>query len=131
MSHYTQSKVTILRLIAFVSPLMFVLGIQRFTRPMVNLLVARFSADKCEAATSVAVLTASYPLGHIAYGWINQVRPVPPAFQKVYIKIDVNGMKNLWCSSTVWWLYYVREANLMNSFKFQDSVVSFFAEKLK
>ena len=82
LSH-TQSKVTILRLIAFVSPLMFVLGIQRFTRPMVNLLVARFSADKCEAATSVAVLTASYPLGHIAYGWINQVRPVPPAFQKV------------------------------------------------
>ena len=88
LSHtYTQSKVTILRLIAFVSPLMFVLGIQRFTRPMVNLLVARFSADKCEAATSVAVLTASYPLGHIAYGWINQVRPVPPAFQRVCIKI--------------------------------------------
>ena len=50
---------------------------------MINLLVARFSADKCEAATAVAVLTTTYPLGHIAYGWINQIRPVPPAFQKV------------------------------------------------
>ena len=80
---HTQSKVTVWRLIAFVSPLMFVLGIQRFTRPMINLLVARFSSDKCEAARAVAVLTATYPLGHIAYGWINQVRPVPPAFQKV------------------------------------------------
>ena len=52
---------------------------------MVNLLVARLSSDKCEAATSVAVLTATYPLGHIAYGWINQVKLVSPAFQKVYM----------------------------------------------
>ena len=76
------------QLVAFVSPLMFVLGVQRSTRPMVNLLVARFSPTKCDAAKAVAILTATYPLGHVAYGWINQVRPVPPTFQKVRTLCD-------------------------------------------
>lgn len=78
---------------------MFVLGIQRFTRPLVNLLVARFSPTKCEAAEAIAVLTATYPLGHIAYGWINQVRPVSPAFQKVHSLVVVLTIK--FCSCTL------------------------------
>ena len=29
------------------------------------------------------MLTASYPLGHLPYGWLNTLKPVPPAFQQV------------------------------------------------
>ena len=76
--------VTVWKLVAFISPLMFVLGVQRSTRPTVNLLASHFSASQQEAAVTVAVLTATYPLGHIVYGWLNQVRPVSPAFQKVW-----------------------------------------------
>ena len=74
---------TILRLVLFISPLVFVLGIQRVSRPMINLLVARYSPNECQAATAVAVLTATYPLGRMAYGWLNQLRTVSPTFQKV------------------------------------------------
>jgi hypothetical protein len=31
---------------------------------------------------AVAVLTASYPLGHLPYGWLNSLKPVSPAFQQ-------------------------------------------------
>ncbi|XP_064399190.1 progressive ankylosis protein homolog B-like isoform X2 [Halichondria panicea] len=75
-------RVTLLRLVFFISPLVFVLGIQRMSRPMINLLVARYSPNECQAATAVAVLTATYPLGRMAYGWLNQLRTVSPTFQK-------------------------------------------------
>ncbi len=81
-----QETVTLLRLFLFVSPLMFVLGIQRISRPMINLLVARFSPNECEAATAIAVLTATYPLGRMAFGWLNQLRTISPTFQKVSSK---------------------------------------------
>ena len=29
------------------------------------------------------MLTATYPLGHLPYGWLNRLKPVSPAFQKV------------------------------------------------
>lgn len=73
------------KLVAFISPLMFVLAVQRSTRPTVNLLAAHFSPTKYDAAVTIAVLTAVYPLGRIAYGWLNQMRPISPAFQKVGI----------------------------------------------
>lgn len=74
--------VTLWKLVAFLSPLMLVLSVQRISRPLINLLVARSSSSETEATKAVAVLTASYPLGHLPYGWLNQVRPVSPAFQK-------------------------------------------------
>ncbi len=80
-----QNVVTVWKLISFVLPLMFVLGVQRFTRPMINLLVAHFSPTKSQAVLSVAVLTTTYPVGHIAYGWLNQLRPISPTFQKVTV----------------------------------------------
>ena len=62
---------------------MFVLGIQKIGRPIVNLLVAHFSPSKCDAAKAVAVMTAINPLGRIVYGWLNEIRPLSPAFQTV------------------------------------------------
>ena len=47
---FFQSKVTLWKLVAFVAPLMMVLAVQRISRPMINLLVARFSSTKCQAA---------------------------------------------------------------------------------
>ena len=40
---------SIFKLVSFLSPLMVSLGIQRISRPVVNLLVARFAASKCDA----------------------------------------------------------------------------------
>ena len=134
---------TVWKLTTFLSPLMLVLSAQRISRPIINLLVARFSATKCQAAEvqtaagcvsitnheaprseeliplppslnltsllsclpfffppslppspphslphslppqAIAVLTATYPLGHLGYGWLNQLRPLLPAFLKV------------------------------------------------
>ena len=34
---------------------------------------------------ALAVLTATYPLGHIVYGWLNELRPIIPAFGQVCI----------------------------------------------
>jgi len=78
-----QHPVSVWRLVTFVSPLMFVLAIQRSTRPMLNLLVAHYSPSKTAADLSVAVLSVTYPLGHICYGWLNQLRPIPPTFREV------------------------------------------------
>lgn len=32
---------------------------------------------------AVAVLTATYPVGHMPYGWLTELRAVYPAFDKV------------------------------------------------
>jgi hypothetical protein len=75
-------RLALWRIISFLSPLMFTLFIQRISRPLINLIVARRSPSKAQAAEAVAVLTASYPLGHLPYGWLNTLKPVPPAFQQ-------------------------------------------------
>ena len=42
----------------------------------------------CGCVQAVAVLTATYPIGHLPYGWLNQIRSVSPAFQqKVFLNI--------------------------------------------
>ena len=46
----TQSKVTLWRLLHFLCPLMLVLFIQRVSRPLINLMVARLSPTKAQAA---------------------------------------------------------------------------------
>lgn len=32
---------------------------------------------------AVAILTATYPVGHMPYGWLTEIRAVYPAFDKV------------------------------------------------
>ena len=34
---------------------------------------------------AVAILTATYPVGHMPYGWLTEIRAVYPAFDKVRI----------------------------------------------
>ena len=96
---------TVLKLVKFIWPLMLILGIQRISRPVVNLLVARSAQSHCESVEvnnvlhcsclvtlyvvmillkkSIAVLTTTYPLGHLPYGWLNQLRTISPAFRQV------------------------------------------------
>eukprot|EP00731_Ephydatia_muelleri_P034242 Em0052g6a len=77
--------ITVWKVTTFASPLMFTMTIQRISRPLVNLLVARLAPSKCAATEALAVLTATYPLGHIVYGWLNELRPIVPAFGRAGI----------------------------------------------
>ncbi len=36
---------------------------------------------------AVAVLTATYPVGHLPYGWLTELRAVYPAFDKVNVVV--------------------------------------------
>ena len=78
--------------VRFFWPLAFIMAIQGGTRPLINLFVSRGS-DGTEA---LAVLTVVYALGHVPYGWVNEVRSLATAFQnevdsRVYIRRFVMG----------------------------------------
>ena len=62
----------------FFWPLALIMAVQSGTRPLINIFVAR-AADGTEA---LAVLTIVYALGHIPYGWLNEVRNLPTAFRE-------------------------------------------------
>lgn len=62
----------------FYWPLAVTSGIQAVSRPIINLFVAR-GADGTE---SLAVLTIVYALAHLPYGWLNELKNLPPAFQR-------------------------------------------------
>jgi hypothetical protein len=61
----------------FFWPLALVMVIQGVSRPLINLFVAR-EADGTEA---IAALTVAYSLGHLPYGWLNEIRSLPSAFK--------------------------------------------------
>ena len=63
----------------FFYPLALVMVLQAASRPMVNLFVSRGE----NGAESLAVLTIVYPLGHLLYGWLNELRNLPPAFRDI------------------------------------------------
>ncbi|KAG9341617.1 hypothetical protein JZ751_019134 [Albula glossodonta] len=60
---------TVRKMLNFWWPLALILATQRISRPIVNLF-------------AVAVLTATYPVGHMPYGWLTELRAVYPAFDK-------------------------------------------------
>jgi len=64
-------------ILRFYWPLALIMAIQGFSRPLINLFVSR-EADGAEA---LAVLTIVYALGHIPYGWLNEIRNLAPAFK--------------------------------------------------
>jgi len=64
--------------IRFFWPLALVMAVQGFSRPLVNLFVSR-GADGAQA---LAVLTVVYGLGNLPYGWLNDMRSLPAAFEK-------------------------------------------------
>ena len=61
----------------FFWPLALIMAVQSGTRPLINVFIAG-AADGTEA---LAVLTVVYALGHIPYGWLNEVRNLPSAFR--------------------------------------------------
>uniref|UniRef100_A0A3Q2PBV6 ANKH inorganic pyrophosphate transport regulator a n=1 Tax=Fundulus heteroclitus TaxID=8078 RepID=A0A3Q2PBV6_FUNHE len=73
---------TIKKMLSFWWPLALILATQRISRPIVNLFVSRDLKGSAEATEAVAVLTATYPVGHMPYGWLTELRAVYPAFDK-------------------------------------------------
>ncbi|XP_053467831.1 ANKH inorganic pyrophosphate transport regulator a [Ictalurus furcatus] len=77
---------TIKKMLSFWWPLALILATQRISRPIVNLFVSRnlSTAQQGSSASTeaVAVLTATYPVGHMPYGWLTELRAIYPAFDK-------------------------------------------------
>ncbi|XP_049319255.1 ANKH inorganic pyrophosphate transport regulator a [Astyanax mexicanus] len=73
---------TIRTMMSFWWPLALILAMQRISRPVVNLFVSRDLKGSTAATEAVAVLTATYPVGHMPYGWLTELRAVYPAFDK-------------------------------------------------
>uniref|UniRef100_A0A8B9JM86 ANKH inorganic pyrophosphate transport regulator b n=1 Tax=Astyanax mexicanus TaxID=7994 RepID=A0A8B9JM86_ASTMX len=73
---------TIKKMLNFWWPLALILATQRISRPIVNLFVSRDLKGSAASTEAVAVLTATYPVGHMPYGWLTELRAVYPAFDK-------------------------------------------------
>ncbi|MEE6465334.1 hypothetical protein FKM82_006527 [Ascaphus truei] len=73
---------TIRKMLSFWWPLALILATQRISRPIVNLFVSRDLGGSAAATEAVAILTATYPVGHMPYGWLTEIRAVYPAFDK-------------------------------------------------
>ncbi|XP_019631545.1 PREDICTED: progressive ankylosis protein homolog B-like [Branchiostoma belcheri] len=73
---------TVLRALKFWWPLAMVAATQKVSRPVCNLLMSRDLGGQA-AVDAVAVLTLTYPVGHLPYSWLNDLRLVGPAFRKV------------------------------------------------
>ncbi|XP_033097367.1 progressive ankylosis protein homolog B-like isoform X4 [Anneissia japonica] len=80
--HGMESSLSILRVLMFWWPLAIVQAVQKISRPMINLFVARDLGGSDEAVQAIAVLTLVYPTGRIPYGWLNELKSLQPAFLK-------------------------------------------------
>ncbi|XP_016389029.1 progressive ankylosis protein homolog B-like isoform X2 [Sinocyclocheilus rhinocerous] len=74
--------VTVRKMLSFWWPLALILATQRISRPIVNLFVSRNLKGSAASTEAVAVLTATYPVGHMPYGWLTELRAIYPAFDK-------------------------------------------------
>ncbi|MFQ5855281.1 MAG: hypothetical protein ACE5LU_06525 [Anaerolineae bacterium] len=63
--------------VRFFWPLALIMAVQGLSRPLINLFISRGS----DGAEALAVLTVVYPLAHLPYGWLNEIRNLPPAFK--------------------------------------------------
>lgn len=63
--------------VQFFWPLALIMAVQGLSRPLINLFVSRGP----DGAQALAVLTIVYALGHLPYGWLNEIRNIPPAFK--------------------------------------------------
>ncbi len=73
----TETKLTFMYVVRFFWPLALIMAIQGMSRPLINLFVSRGPAG----TEALAVLTVVYSLGHIPYGWLNEIRNLPPAYK--------------------------------------------------
>jgi hypothetical protein len=91
--------------VRFFWPLALIMAVQSGTRPLINIFVAR-AVDGTEA---LAVLTIVYALGHIPYGWLNEVRNLPTAFREANNLAKVRrfifgcgAFSFVWMAAIVW-----------------------------
>lgn len=63
----------------FFWPLALIMALQGLSRPLINLFVSRGP----NGAEALAVLTVVYGLGHLPYGWLNEIRNLASAFKEV------------------------------------------------
>lgn len=70
-------RLTLAYVFRFFWPLALIMAIQGLSRPLINLFVSRGE----DGAEALAVLTVVYTLGHLPYGWLNEIRNLPPAFK--------------------------------------------------
>lgn len=73
----TGNKLTFSYIIRFFWPLALIMGVQASSRPLINLFISRGT----NGAEALAVLTVVYSLGHLPYGWLNEIRNLPSAFK--------------------------------------------------
>ena len=73
----TGSELSFSDVIRFFWPLALIMAIQGLSRPLINLFVAREPGG----TEALAVLTITYALGLLPYGWLNEIRSLPSAFQ--------------------------------------------------
>jgi hypothetical protein len=69
---------TVGQIIRFFWPLALILMLQEFSRPLINLYVARQE----NATAALAVLAVVYILGRVPYGWLNDLRSLASAFRE-------------------------------------------------
>jgi progressive ankylosis protein len=69
--------ISISEILKFLWPLAVIMTFQGASRPLINFVVARGT----DATEALAVLTIVYALGHIHYGWVNELRSLVPAFR--------------------------------------------------
>ena len=72
------AKLSYVYIVRFFWPLALIMSIQELSRPIINLFISR-GPDATEA---LAILTVLYSLGHIPYGWLNEIRNLAPAFRE-------------------------------------------------
>lgn len=65
-------------IVAFVWPLALTMLVQEFSRPLINLFIARQS----DGALALAVLAVCYSLGQWPFRWQNEMKNLPAAFQR-------------------------------------------------
>lgn len=65
-------------ILRFFWPLALIMAVQGFSRPLINVFVSRAEGG----AQALAVLTVVYPLGHLPYAWLNEMRALPTAFRE-------------------------------------------------
>jgi hypothetical protein len=70
--------VTVHGLLRFIWPLALIMTFQGASRPLINFVVSRGN----DATEALAALTVVYALGHIHYGWVNELRSLASAFRE-------------------------------------------------
>ncbi|XP_033097354.1 progressive ankylosis protein homolog isoform X2 [Anneissia japonica] len=78
-----ESSLSILRVLMFWWPLAIVQAVQKISRPMINLFVARDLGGSDEAVQAIAVLSLVYPTGRIPFGWLNEMKSLQPTYLKI------------------------------------------------